>query len=95
MYLPKRSHELALERIGCYLKGALDKGLILKPIALEEQQFYIDVFVDAAFARGWDTEQGTDMSQTLHGMVNISRTYLYHSNQMRGSIKINQVSLIS
>ena len=28
---PKRSHELALLRIGRYLKGTLDKGLILNP----------------------------------------------------------------
>ena len=29
VHSPKRSHKLALERIGCHLKGTLDKGLIL------------------------------------------------------------------
>ena len=28
---PKRLHELALERIGQYLKGTINKGLVLKP----------------------------------------------------------------
>ena len=60
MHSQKRSHELALERIDRYLKGTLGKGLILKPIPLEEQQLLIFVFVDTAFACGWGTEQGTN-----------------------------------
>ena len=35
VHSPKHSHELALERIGQYLKGTLDNGLILKPIPLK------------------------------------------------------------
>jgi hypothetical protein len=56
---PKRSHELALERIGRYLKGTIEKGLILRP-DLTESEFKIDVYVDAAFASGWGTELGTN-----------------------------------
>ena len=56
---PKRSHELALERIGRYLKGTIDKGLILKP-NLDESKYKIDIYVDAAFASGWGTELGTN-----------------------------------
>jgi hypothetical protein len=56
---PKRSHELALERIGRYLKGTIEKGLILKP-NLKQTTFSIDVYVDAAFASGWGTELGTN-----------------------------------
>jgi hypothetical protein len=56
---PKRSHELALERIGRYLKGTIEKGLILKP-NLNDTIFSIDVYVDAAFASGWGTELGTN-----------------------------------
>ena len=55
---PKRSHELALIRIGQYLKGTLDKGLILKPTALNQLQ--VDIYVDAAFACGWNSELGTN-----------------------------------
>jgi hypothetical protein len=56
---PRRSHELAIERIGRYLKGTIDKGLILKP-NLKETTFKIDVYVDAAFASGWGTELGSN-----------------------------------
>jgi hypothetical protein len=50
---------LALERIGRYLKGTIEKGLILKP-NLKETTFSIDVYVDAAFASGWGTELETN-----------------------------------
>jgi hypothetical protein len=43
---PKRSHEKALERIGCYLKGTMDKGLILKPNGI----LNVDAHVDTDFA---------------------------------------------
>jgi hypothetical protein len=43
---PKRSHERALERIGCYLKGTMDKGLILRP----SDTLNVDAFVDTDFA---------------------------------------------
>jgi hypothetical protein len=56
---PKRSHEIALERIGRYLKGTIDKGLILRP-NLNESIFKMDVYVDAAFASGWGTELGSN-----------------------------------
>ena len=47
---PKRSHELALICIGRYLKGTLDKGLILKPI--DAKSLRTDIYVDATFACG-------------------------------------------
>jgi len=56
---PKRSHEESIERIGRYLKGTLNEGLVLKPDNLDKI-FRIDVFVDAAFASGWGTELGTN-----------------------------------
>jgi hypothetical protein len=54
VHSPKRSHELALIRIGRYLKGTADKGIILRP--LEAESLKTDVYVDAAFACGWGTE---------------------------------------
>ena len=44
---PKRSHELALIRIGQCLKGTLDKGLIVKPMSADS--FKMDVYVDSDF----------------------------------------------
>ena len=58
---PKRSHELALIRIGQYLKHTPDKGLILKPKPFTDH-FAIDVYVDAAFAVGWGVDDPNDPS---------------------------------
>ena len=53
---PKRLHEIALERIGCYLKGTIDKGLIFRP----DMDCAMDVFVDADFAGLWPHEDKDD-----------------------------------
>lgn len=58
VHSPKRSHEVALERIGLYLKGTLDEGLILKPTG----ELDIDVYVDADFAGLWPYEDKQDPS---------------------------------
>ncbi len=55
---PKRSHERALERIGLYLKGTADMGLILSPY--ETLMLRIDCFVDADFAGLWGYENRHD-----------------------------------
>jgi hypothetical protein len=56
VHSPKRSHEEALERIGLYLKGTLDEGLILKPTG----ELDIDIYVDADFAGLWPHEDKQD-----------------------------------
>ena len=53
---PRRLHELALERIGQYLKGTLDKGLILQP----KEAFEVDCYVDSDFAGLWPHEDKLD-----------------------------------
>ena len=57
VHSPRRSHELALIELGRYLKGTAEKGLIFKPT--KDNDFKIDVFVDAAFAGGWTFEPST------------------------------------
>jgi hypothetical protein len=54
----RRSHEIALERIGQYLRGTMDKGLIFNPTA----NLNIDCYVDADFAGLWPHEIKTDPS---------------------------------
>jgi Reverse transcriptase (RNA-dependent DNA polymerase) len=51
---PRRKHELALERIGQYLKGTRNKGLILRPEV--DGVLRIDAYVDADFAGMWGYE---------------------------------------
>jgi hypothetical protein len=55
----RRTHEEALERIGNYLKGTIDKGLILKP---NTGVLDIDCYVDADFAGLWPLEDHQDPS---------------------------------
>ncbi len=58
VHSPKRSHEIALERIGRYIKGTMDKGLVLRP----NDAMNIDCFVDADFAGMWGHEEKDDPS---------------------------------
>jgi hypothetical protein len=50
---PKQCHELALKRIGRYLMGSSDKGLILRPTT---DRIQVDCYVDADFAGLWNAE---------------------------------------
>ena len=60
-FAPKRSHELALIRIGQYLKGTWDKGLTFKPVPMD-QEFTMDVYVDSDFMGLYGKEQRSDPS---------------------------------
>ena len=57
---PKRSHEKALERIGQYLKGTKNRGLIFRPA--EGHEIKLDCYVDADFAGLWGYEDEQDPS---------------------------------
>jgi hypothetical protein len=54
----RRSHEIAIERIGQYLKATQDEGLILRPSG----RLDIDCYVDADFAGLWPYEDKQDPS---------------------------------
>ena len=53
---PKKSHEVAMKCIGRYLKGTMDKGLILDP----SDDLTIDCYPDADFAGLWSHEHPQD-----------------------------------
>ena len=57
-FAPKRSHELALIRIGQYLKGTADKGMIMKPGSPDKIQ--MDVYVDSDFMGLYGKEKRHD-----------------------------------
>ena len=57
---PKRQHEIAVERIGRYLKGTMKRGLILRPD--RNKPLHIDCYVDADFAGLFGTEEPHDPS---------------------------------
>jgi hypothetical protein len=58
VHCTKRSHEIALEHIGRYLKGTIDQGLVLRP----DGTLNIDNYVDADFAGLWPYEDKQDPS---------------------------------
>jgi hypothetical protein len=58
MFCPKRSHELALKRIGRYLKATRDCGLVLNP----SEELKIDCYPDADFAGMYGYESSSDPS---------------------------------
>jgi len=53
---PKASHDIAVKRIGKYLLGTYDKGLIYKP----DNSKGLEVFVDDDFAGGFDKAVAED-----------------------------------
>jgi hypothetical protein len=57
-FSPKRTHELALIRIGQYLKGTREDGLILKPT--DVTQLNMDVYVDSDFMGLYGRELRSD-----------------------------------
>ena len=57
MFCPKHLHELALKRIGCYLKQASDQGMIMSP---SSDVCKIDAYPDADFAGMYGHEEHTD-----------------------------------
>jgi hypothetical protein len=57
MFSPKHSHEIALKRLGRYLKATRDKGLILNP---SSQTLKINCYPDADFAGMYGYEKNDD-----------------------------------
>ena len=58
VHSPKRSHELALLRIGQYLKGTSEQGLILQP--KDAMLLKTDFYVNASFACGSGVESSAN-----------------------------------
>ena len=58
MFLPRKRHEVAIKRIGRYLKATRDKGMILNP----SSELRVDCYPDADFAGLYGYESPTDPS---------------------------------
>ena len=56
MFCPKHCHELALKRIGRYLKATATRGMVINPTS----EFSIDAYPDADFAGMYGHENPTD-----------------------------------
>ena len=56
MFCPKHSHELALKRIGRYLKGTATRRMVINPT----RELNIDAYPDANFSGMYLHENHTD-----------------------------------
>jgi hypothetical protein len=65
---PKLEHGNAVKRIGRYLKGTADQGIIMKP----DNSRSLDLHVDADFSGNWDKEIAASdpaTAQSRHGYI--------------------------
>ena len=65
MFCPKHLHELALKRIGCYLKQTPNQGMVMNP---SSDVCTIDAYPDADFAGMYGHEEHTDPACTRVGL---------------------------
>jgi hypothetical protein len=68
---PRQPHTEAVKRIGRYLKGTADEGIIMKPG--KEQSF--ECWVDASHAGEWQTEGVEDESSSARSRMGYVFTY--------------------
>ena len=82
MFVPKKSHEVALKRIGHYLIGTRDKGLIISPTST----LNIDADPDADFAGLYGYEDNNDpvcvKSRTGY-VINVAGCPVYWSSKLQ------------
>ena len=53
---PKRKHELAIKRIARYLRGTMNRGMVIDP----NKELRLDLYADADFAGLWNVENHDD-----------------------------------
>ena len=89
-FAPKRCHELALIRIGQYLQGAMDQGLLMKP--MDQDHFTMDVYVDSDFLGIHGKEHRADpdnvRSRTGH-VILLNRCPVIYSSHLQKSISLS------
>ena len=87
---PRRSHELALIRIGQYLKATSDKGMILRPAALDH--LFMDCHVDSDFCGLHGKEPRTDpvlVKSRAGFIISLNHCPLVWSSKLQDSIALS------
>ncbi len=82
MFNPKHSHVIAIKRIGCYLLGTKDKGMIINPTS----NIGINAYPDADFAGLYGYEDNNDplcvCSHTGY-IINVAGCPIYWSSKLQ------------
>ena len=87
---PRRSHELALIRIGQYLKGTRTQGMILKPVKLD--RLYMDCHVDADFLSLHGKEPHSDpvsVKSRTGFIISLNQCPLVWSSKLQDAIALS------
>jgi hypothetical protein len=85
------SHAIAVKRIGRYLKGTRDKGLILKP-----EDYSFEVFVDTDHSGNWkfgETEDDMSTAKSHTGCPDVRHSKLQTEITLSSSTEAEDVSL--
>jgi hypothetical protein len=92
VHSPRRSHGIALEQIGQYLRGMINEGLILRPTG----RFKIDCYVDAYFAGLWPFEDKQDpicVKQRTGFVICISDCPVVWTSKLKPDIALSTMEL--
>jgi hypothetical protein len=85
---PKVQHTAAVKRIGRYLLGTKDRGLIMKP-----NQVGMECWVDAAHASEWNNKSASSDSSTARSRMGYVITYagcpMHWSSKMQTEIALS------
>jgi hypothetical protein len=85
---PKINHTAAVKRIGRYLLGTKDKGLIMKP-----NQKGMECWVDAAHASEWNNKTASSDPKTARSRMGYIITYagcpMHWSSKMQTEIAVS------
>ncbi len=87
-FAPTKCHEQALLRIGHYLKGTMDRGLIMDP----SDKLHLDCYPDADFAGLWKHEDSNDphcvRSRTGY-VITLARCPIIWASKMQTEIALS------
>jgi hypothetical protein len=89
-FSPKRSHELAMIRIGQYLLGTRDKGLIMKPTPVDD--LHMEVYVDSDFMGLYGKElrsDPTNVKSRTGFVILLNRCPIIWSSKLQESIALS------
>jgi hypothetical protein len=89
-FSPKQSHELAMIRIGQYLLGTRDKGLIMKPTPVDD--LHMEVYVDSDFMGLYGKElrsDPTNVKSRTGFVILLNRCPIIWSSKLQESIALS------
>ena len=85
---PKKEHGEAIRWLGKYLKGTMDKGMVITA----KPEKGLEVYVDTDFAENWDSKEYLDpeTARSRHGcLMFYEGCPILHKSQLQGEIALS------